>query len=292
MKLLIYDDYKFGVLKGDRVADVTGTLQHVGIKPAQTLMEEIIEDFDFFRPKFEQATANQEGVPLASVKVRPPLPRPHNILCAFANYQDRDQPSTAPLDFFYKGSTGIIGPGDTVEIPDVPEALVHQAEPELGYVIGKKVKHVSAADALDCVFGYLNFVDVSNRAVPNRRTTFMQKGMDTYAPIGPVIVTKDEIADPQNLQVKLWLNGELKQDYNTAAMTHSVAAQIAWLTQYIALMPGDVLACGTHHVGLSPINDGDKVDVEVEGLERLSFSVRSLGERKTAEWGPPGTRQG
>ncbi len=292
MKLLIYDDYKFGVLKGDRVADVTGTLQHVGIKPAQTLMEEIIEDFDSFRPKFEQATANQEGVPLASVKVRPPLPRPHNILCAFANYQDRDQPSTAPLDFFYKGSTGIIGPGDTVEIPDVPEALVHQPEPELGYVIGKKVKHVSVADALDCVFGYLNFVDVSNRAVPNRRTTFMQKGMDTYAPIGPVIVTKDEIADPQNLQVKLWLNGELKQDYNTAAMTHSVAAQIAWLTQYITLMPGDVLACGTHHVGLSAINDGDKVDVEVEGLERLSFSVRSLGERKTAEWGPPGTRQG
>lgn len=292
MKLLIYDDYKFGVLKGDRVADVTGTLQHVGIKPAQTLMEEIIENFDSFRPKFEQTAANQEGVPLASVKVRPPLPRPHNILCAFANYQDRDQPSTAPLDFFYKGSTGIIGPGDTVEIPDVPEALVHQPEPELGYVIGKKVKHVSEADALDCVFGYLNFVDVSNRAVPNRRTTFMQKGMDTYAPIGPVIVTKDEIADPQNLQVKLWLNAELKQDYNTAAMTHSVAAQIAWLTQYITLMPGDVLACGTHHVGLSPINDGDKVDVEVEGLERLSFSVRSLGERKTAEWGPPGTRQG
>ena len=292
MKLLIYDDYKFGVLKGDRVADVTGTLQHVGIKPAQTLMEEIIENFDSFRPTFEQTAANQEGVPLASVKVRPPLPRPHNILCAFANYQDRDQPSTAPLDFFYKGSTGIIGPGDTVEIPDVPEALVHQPEPELGYVIGKKVKHVSEADALDCVFGYLNFVDVSNRAVPNRRTTFMQKGMDTYAPIGPVIVTKDEIADPQNLQVKLWLNAELKQDYNTAAMTHSVAAQIAWLTQYITLMPGDVLACGTHHVGLSPINDGDKVDVEVEGLERLSFSVRSLGERKTAEWGPPGTRQG
>ena len=203
MKLLIYDDYKFGVLRGDRVVDVTGTLQHVGLKPAQTLMEEIIENFDSFRSKFEQAAANQAGVPLANVKVRPPLPRPHNILCAFANYQDRDQPSTAPLDFFYKGSTGIIGPGDTVEIPDVPEALVHQPEPELGYVIGKKVKRVSEADALDCVFGYLNFVDVSNRAVPNRRTTFMQKGMDTYAPIGPVIVTKDEIADPQNLQVKL-----------------------------------------------------------------------------------------
>lgn len=290
MKLLIYDDYKFGVLKGDRVVDVTGALQHVGIKPAQTLMEEIIQDFDAFRLKFEEVVADQEGVPLANVKVRPPLPRPHNILCAFANYQDRDQPSTTPLDFFYKGSTGIIGNGDTIEIPDVPEALVHQPEPELGYVIGKQVKHVSEAEALDCVFGYLNFVDVSNRAVPNRRTTFMQKGMDTYAPIGPVIVTKDEAPDPQNLQVRLWLNGELKQNYNTSEMTHSVAAQIAWLTQYITLMPGDVVACGTHHMGLSPINDGDKVEVEVEGLERLSLSVRSFGERKTAEWRPTGTR--
>ena len=130
-----------------------------------------------------------------------------------------------------------------------------------------------------------------NRAIPNRRTTFMQKGMDTYAPIGPVIVTKDEVPDPQNLKVRLWLNGDLKQDYNTGEMTHSVAAQIAWLTQYITLMPGDVLACGTHHMGLSPINDGDQVDVEVAGMERLSFSVRSFGERKTAEWRPPGTRQ-
>ena len=290
MKLLIYDDYKFGVLNGDRVVDVTGALQHVGIKPAQTLMEEIIQDFDAFRPKFEEVVSDQEGVPLANVKVRPPLPRPHNILCAFANYQDRDQPSTAPLDFFYKGSTGIIGNGDTIEIPNVPDALVHQPEPELGYVIGKQVKHVSETEALNCVFGYLNFVDVSNRAVPNRRTTFMQKGMDTYAPIGPVIVTKDEAPDPQNLQVRLWLNGELKQNYNTSEMTYSVAAQIAWLTHYITLMPGDVVACGTHHMGLSPINDGDKVEVEVEGLERLSLSVRSFGERKTAEWRPGGTR--
>ena len=103
-------------------------------------------------------------------------------------------------------------------------------------------------------------------------------------------MTKDEAPDPQNLQVRLWLNGELKQNYNTSEMTHSVAAQIAWLTQYITLMPGDVVACGTHHMGLSPINDGDKVEVEVEGLERLSLSVRSFGERKTAEWRPTGTR--
>ena len=118
----------------------------------------------------------------------------------------------------------------------------------------------------------------------------MGKGMDTYAPIGPVIVTKDEIPDPQNLRVRLWLNGDLKQDYNTGEMNHSVRAQIAWLTQYITLMPGDVICCGTHHIGLSPVNDGDRVEVEVEGLERLSLNVRSHGPRKDAHWRPPGTR--
>ena len=92
--------------------------------------------------------------------------------------------------------------------------------------------------------------------------------------------------------MRLWLNGELKMDYNTSEMTHSIAAQIAWLTQYITLMPGDVIACGTHHAGLSPINDGDQVEVEGDGLERLSFDVKSHGPRKTADWAPPGSRGG
>ena len=198
MKLLFFDDYKMGVLQNGRVVDVTSVLEHVGIKPPEMLMEEVMEDFATFRPKFEATASRESGVPMADVKIRPPLPRPHNVLAAFANYQDRDQPSTNPLDFFYKGTTGIIGFGDTIDIPDVPEALVHQSEPELGYVIGKRGKNVAESDALDYVFGYLNMFDVSNRAVPNRRTTFMQKGMDTYAPIGPVIVTKDEIPDPQD----------------------------------------------------------------------------------------------
>ena len=290
MKLLFFDDYRMGVLRGDRVVDVTSELQHVGIRPPEYLMEEVIADFDSFRPRFEAIASREQGVPMSGVRIRPPLPRPHNILAAFSNYQDKDEANVLPPDFFYKGATGIIGHGDTIEIPNIPEALVHHPEPELGYVIGREGKHVSEDDALDMVFGYLNFIDVSNRGIPNRRTTFMGKGMDTYAPIGPVIVTKDEVADPQDMRVRLWLNGELEQDYNTGEMNHSVRAQIAWLTQYITLMPGDVVCCGTHHIGLSPVNDGDRVDVEVEGLERLSLNVRSHGPRKDAHWRPPGTR--
>ena len=109
--------------------------------------------------------------------------------------------------------------------------------------------------------------------------------------MGPIIVTRDEVPDPQNVQVKLWLNGELRQDYNTGSMTQPVAAQIGWLSQCIMLQPGDVVSCGTHHVGLSPINEGDRVEVEGQGLGRLHFSVKSYGPRKDAFWGPPGVRQ-
>ncbi len=97
MKLLFFNDYRMGVLQRDRVIDVTKVLEHVGIKPPETLIEEVIENFSAFRPKFEEIAAGESGIPLAEVQIRPPLPRPHNVLAAFANYQDRDQPAANPL---------------------------------------------------------------------------------------------------------------------------------------------------------------------------------------------------
>jgi hypothetical protein len=104
-------------------------------------------------------------------------------------------------------------------------------------------------------------------------------------------VTKDEIPDPQQVQVRLYLNGELKQDYNTRDMVQSIEEQVVWLSQLVTLQPGDVVSCGTHHVGLPPINDGDVVELEGEGLERLRFTVKSDGPRKTAYWAPGGVRR-
>lgn len=300
MKLLLFDDYRLGVLKGDRVVDVTRAVpeaQHGPKTPlgAEQVMEAVIEGFDELRPRFEAIVAQEGGTPLAQVKVRPPLPRPPNALCAFSNYQDRAEAAPRPpvytLDFFHKSATSIIGDGDLVELPDLAEATVFQPEPEFAYVIGKRARNVPESQALDYVFGYLNFSDISARGIPNRRTTFLHKSQDTWAPMGPVIVTKDEVPDPQNVRVRLWLNGELKQDYNTSAMTQPVAAQIGWLSQCITLQPGDVISCGTHHVGLSPINEGDRVEVEGDGLERLHFSIKSYGPRKDTLWRPPGVRE-
>ncbi len=296
MKLLFFDDYRLGVLKGDQVVDVSkavpvGDRNGLGaVIFAEAVIENVIERFDQLRPKFEQLVASEAGVPVGSVKIRAPLPRPNNALCAFSNFQDAPQKAAAPLDFFHKSASSVIGTDETVELFEIPEASVFQPEPEFAYVMGRSAKNVSENDALSYVFGYLNFVDISARGIPNRRTTFFHKALETWAPIGPVITTADEISDPHNVRVRLWMNGDLKQDYNTSAMTYSIRDQIAWLSKYLTLRPGDVMSCGVHHVGLTPINDGDAVEVEGDGLERLRFKVKSNNPVKTAHWRPPGVQ--
>ena len=219
MKLLLFNDYRLGVLKGDRVVDVTRVVPGADHLPktalgGEAIMETVIGDFDSLRAGLESAAGQEEGAPLADLRIRPPLPRPPNALCAFSNYQDRDTAEPRPpvynLDFFHKSATSIVGYDDLVELPDLPEAIVFQPEPEFAYVMGKRARNVPEASALDYVFGYMNFVDISARGIPNRRTTFLHKSQETWAPMGPVIVTKDEIQDPQNVRVRLWLNGELR----------------------------------------------------------------------------------
>ena len=290
MKLVLFDDDKTGLLRDGRVVDLSPVLGSLAAQPAQWRMEAVIEGFDEYRPQFEQLAESERGVPADSVRIGPPLPRPRHMLCAFSNYLDREGAQRGIIDFFYKGATSIVGTGTTVEVPDLAGATAYQPEPEFAYVIGKQAKHVSEADAMDHVFGYVNFIDVSARGIQGRRTTFLHKGIDEWAPMGPALVTRDEIADPQDVRVRLWLNEELQQDYSTSAMAYPVVEQIAWLSRYITLMPGDVIACGTHHEGLCNINDGDRVDVEVEGLERLSIAVRSHAPRLTERWRPPGVR--
>jgi 2-keto-4-pentenoate hydratase/2-oxohepta-3-ene-1,7-dioic acid hydratase in catechol pathway len=125
------------------------------------------------------------------------------------------------------------------------------------------------------VFGYVNFIDGSARGLPPAGNTFFQmKSRDTFAPIGPYLVTADEIADPQRLQIRLWVNGVLKQDFNTSDMAHKIPRCIEWLTAIHALEPGDVIATGTNHRGLSAFQDGDRVELETEGLGRLRIAIK------------------
>ena len=135
--------------------------------------------------------------------------------------------------------------------------------------------NVPAADAMKYIFGYMCFIDGSARGLPPPSNVFFQmKSRDTFAPIGPFIVTADEIPDPHQLQITLKVNGEVKQNFNTSDMAHKIPRCIEWISSIHTLEPGDIIATGTNHRGLFGFQDGDKVELEVERCGKLSFNVR------------------
>ena len=184
------------------------------------------------------------------------------------------QDTPAPINAFHKSPNCVIGQDDTMVLPDVP-ASIFEGEAELALVIGKRARNVRAADAMGYIFGYTNFIDGSARGLPPAGNTFYQmKSRETFGPMGPFLVTADEVPDPHKLQVRLWNNGVLKQNFNTSDMAHKIPRCIEWVSSIHTLEPGDVLATGTNHRGLNSFMDGDRIELEVEGMGRLRITVK------------------
>jgi 2-keto-4-pentenoate hydratase/2-oxohepta-3-ene-1,7-dioic acid hydratase in catechol pathway len=275
VKLLFFDDFKLGVLEGDAVVDVSQTVRDVPHMGPHDLIAGVIARFAEYRPRLEDAARRGTGVPLDRVRVRPPLPKPANIVCMAVNYmEDGTRTEPAPINAFLKSPGAVIGPGETMVLPDVP-ATIFEGEAEVAVVIGKRASAVPATEAMSYVFGYLNFIDGSARGLPPAGNTFYQmKSRDTFAPIGPYLVTADEVRDPHRLQVRLWVNDVLKQNFNTSDMAHKIPRCIEWVTSIHSLEPGDILATGTNHRGLSGFQHGDRIELETDGLGRLRFGIR------------------
>ena len=275
MKLAYFDNFQLGVLTDKGLVDVSHIIMDIPHTNPGNLMNGLIENFENYRSKLETAAEKGVAFPLDSIKIQPPLPKPGAIDCMAVNYMENGTLKEKPqINGFHKSPSAIIGNGDTMILPDVP-ATIFEGEAELGLIIGKRTSNVSESDAMDHVFGYLNFIDGSARGLPPDRNVFFQvKSRATFAPIGPFIVTADEIPDPQNLSVRLWVNGELKQDFNTNDMAHKIPKAISWLSSIHPLEPGDIVATGTNHRGLSSFQHGDKIELEVEMLGRLSINVQ------------------
>jgi 2-keto-4-pentenoate hydratase/2-oxohepta-3-ene-1,7-dioic acid hydratase in catechol pathway len=272
MKLAFFNDFRLGVVKGDNIVDVTSAVSDVPHTGPGDLISGVIARWDSLKVKIEAASAGA-GVPVSGVRIRPPLPKPGNIVCMAVNYMENGTlPKKPQINAFHKASSAIIGQGDTMVLPDEP-ATIFEGEAEMALVIGKRASFVPAAQAFDHIFGYTNFIDGSARGLPSQGF-FAMKSRATFAPIGPYLVTKDEIATPQNLPVKLTVNGELKQDFNTNDMAHDIARCVEWASSVHTLEPGDIIATGTNHRGLSSFMDGDVVTLEVQGLGKLQFNVR------------------
>ena len=187
MKLLYFNDFKLGVLKGDTVVDVSDEVKGIAHTGPGDLMNSLIEQWDGYKARLEAAVAKGSGVPVSSVRIRPPVPGPRTIDCMAVNYmEDGTRSAPAPINAFHKSPSAIIGHGDTMVLPDVP-ASIFEGEAEMAAVIGKKCTNVSEAQALSYVFGYMNFIDGSARGLPPPGNVFFQmKSRDTFAPIGPV----------------------------------------------------------------------------------------------------------
>ena len=272
MKILRFNDDRIGVLKDDaNVVDVSGIIQYRVEKGPQRVMEEVIANFDDYRKEFDRLCREGSGFPLSVAKLLAPIPRPSKCLAAFVNYLDSPErtPDTLPIEFFYKAPE-LLGPEGAVELPDIPAVAVTQPEAELAFVMGPCGRNVSESDAMDAVFGYVPFFDISNRGMV-RRTQFLPKGQSTHSPCGPWITTADEVPDPHDLTVKSWVGGEARQDYNTRHMAHKIPELVSWLSRFVQLQPGDVIATGTYHVGLGPMNDGDTLEIEIEKLGTARF---------------------
>jgi len=275
MRLIFFDDFRLGVLQGDGVVDVSEAVRDIPHAGAHDIINGVIARFGEYRERLEAAAQRGTAVPITRVRIRPPLPRPTNIVCMAVNYmEDGTRSEPAPINAFMKSPGAIIGPGDTMVLPDVP-ATIFEGEAEVAVIIGRRASHVNAAEAMSYVFGYTNFIDGSARGLlPTGNTFYQMKSRDTFAPIGPALVTADEVPDPHRLQITLSVNGTVKQRFNTSDMAHKIPRCIEWVTSIHTLEPGDILATGTNHRGLSAFMNGDVIELETERLGRLSFNVR------------------
>ncbi len=272
MKLVHFDDYRLGVVVGHRVTDVSAVVEGAArnggsggsenpIKRAQERLETLIAHWRELQSDLQAQAGDGGGTPLDRVRIRPSVPRPGQLVCAAVNYLEAGRPEPAPFNAFLKATTSIIAPGATVNLPDTPATVFH-FEPELALVISRPAAFVKKEDAMSYVFGYTPFMDVSARGLPGG--FFLGKSWHTFAPLGPFLVTADEVPDPNKLQIQLTVNGEMRHDFSSDQMARHVPLLIEEITKVIALEPGDVLATGTHHEGLAPIKDGDQVRLTIE----------------------------
>lgn len=221
-------------------------------------------------------------IPLQEVQLRQPVLRPGKILAIGLNYADHiaetgGDPPKVQL-WFNKQSTASNGPFDPVALPVASHMLDYEGE--LAVVIGKRCRHVPAERALEVVAGFMVINDVSVRDWQRRSPTFqMGKSFDTHAPMGPWMVTPDEVGDPHNLDIKTWVNGDLRQDSNTKHLIFNINQQIEHLTTAFTLEPGDVLATGTSSgvaMAMDPpqwLVEGDKVKIEVEKIGAIECTI-------------------
>ena len=272
-----------GILLDSGVVNIGGLFNLDGLS-GQDIIVSVINSFDSKRNEINEFVDSNEPISFDAITLLAPLPRPSKILCCIGNYWEHAQREARPLNMFLKSPETIIGPNDTVILPNNTSPYVFHHEAELAIVIKGPVKDITQTNYLDAIFGYTCFVDVSGRGEGRstwRSGSWMGKSFDTFGPIGPCIVTQDEIRNPNNLNVTLKNNGAVMHRYNTDDMEHRVPELIEFATNIMTLNSGDVLSCGTNHEGLGPLQDNDILELTIESIGTLKVNIKDPLKR---EW--------
>jgi 2-keto-4-pentenoate hydratase/2-oxohepta-3-ene-1,7-dioic acid hydratase in catechol pathway len=275
MRFVVYDNHRLGMIAEDDVIDITDLVATSEAGPAGPLSSLLQNGYDASKLALDQL-AQRPRRALGSVHILAPLPRPSKIIGAPVNYRNHQiemsvSQTIAQYGIFLKAPSSVIGPGDSISLPYLDKRTDQEAE--LAVVIGRTARNVPVSDALSYVFGYTCGLDITVRSTEDRST---RKSFDTFTPLGPWVVTADEVGNPHHLELRCWVNGVLRQHANTSELIFNVAELVAYSSSVMTLWPGDVILTGTP-AGVGPIANGDQLVVEIEKVGRLEVSVTDEG---------------
>jgi 2-keto-4-pentenoate hydratase/2-oxohepta-3-ene-1,7-dioic acid hydratase in catechol pathway len=273
VKIARFNGGRIGIILGEHIVDVTAA---AGVDAAEWPPVgplRLLRDFAALRPGIEAAAAAGEKLPLASVRLETPVPWPNKVIAYPVNYHAHGREMQAQYratnqGFFLKPSSAVSGPNDPVVLPRVPGREVHH-ESELAIIIGKEVRGLSRENWREAVFGYACLLDM---VVRGREERVFRKAYDSFCPVGPWIVTADEVSDPAALDVKLWVGDELRQSANTRDLVLDIPGMIETASAVMTLYPGDIIATGTPE-GVGPVVDGDRIRIVIDQIGEMNVDV-------------------
>lgn len=285
MKLVSFNDYQVGTIDGDHIVNITEAIPSGLDSMPQFRMNWLIEHWATAQAKVKDLQSSGTRINLSAVKLLTPVPKPPHVFAAPANYRKHigelgsrsvsKGRSAREQGFFLKAPGSVTGPADAIELPHSGRRFDHESE--LAVIIGKHGRNIPRAEAFDYVFGYSCLIDATMRIEPGvaEEERSMRKSFLGFTPVGPYLVTKDEVPNPQELDNRLWVNDDLRQSANTRDMIVGIAELIELISSVLPIQPGDIIASGTPE-GVGPITVGDTVKISIDGVGEMEIAVRRV----------------
>lgn len=286
MRICWFDDDRLGIVRGSQVHDVSSVLAALSLRYPYPKGDLLIANLANLRPAMEAAADKAEGRPVSEVALLSPVANPSKIIGTPVNYTKHVAEAHADPEFFdmtkfagsvieqglfLKAASSLVGPSQGVAVRFPDRRTDHECE--LGVIIGKTADRIEEKNAFDYIAGYAIALDMTVRGPEDRS---FRKSVESYAVLGPWLVTADEIADPDALDFELSVGGEVRQKSNTGQMILSVARQLAWASSFYTLHPGDIIMTGTCD-GVAPVKPGDVMVCTFEGIGEMVVPVRAAG---------------